>query len=472
MWTQPHLNTQLFLNYKGFMCIEGLEDYVNVRALHLDNNNIGKIEGLDRMSDLRTLHLGGNRITSIENLEANTELRHLDLQGNGVRCVSGLQSLVKLETLNLSANNLESIDDLTGLQEAPSLHNVDVSQNNIETSEGVVEFWSKLKQINLLRYHGNPGIRHVQHYRKRLINSLPQLSYLDERPVFPVERRSCAAWAEGGMSAMHQAKKDFHRERNEECRVEESRKEMLTRRRQMAIERMDREAREREERERQAEAEATKSGTANAAHSGDQDALDDYAKSWRTQMSLYGADGVRAKVAQEAGPGQRAAMESIQSATQSVPAQRPHKPDFDFAPPSRGAADGAGSTGSAVSLSARSVSMLRGARENSKSLEAAEFKARIGDDHTLDTADRQFSVLGSDDWLASSSDTKANSNAASKEVVMPQMWADRAASAAQEEMAIMEQNFAIAEAMSHDKALGVQSTMQTSSCHDELQVLD
>ena len=46
------------------------EDYVNVRSLMLDNNNITKIEGLDRMTELRSLHLGGNRITEIEGLEA------------------------------------------------------------------------------------------------------------------------------------------------------------------------------------------------------------------------------------------------------------------------------------------------------------------------------------------------------------------------------------------------------------------
>merc|ERR1719356_2145604 len=43
MWSQPHLNTQLWLNFKGFDAIEGLELYTRVRTLHLGNNNIGRI---------------------------------------------------------------------------------------------------------------------------------------------------------------------------------------------------------------------------------------------------------------------------------------------------------------------------------------------------------------------------------------------------------------------------------------------
>mmetsp|Transcript_98741 Transcript_98741/g.171076 ORF Transcript_98741/g.171076 Transcript_98741/m.171076 type:complete len:520 (-) Transcript_98741:133-1692(-) len=467
MWTQPHLNTQLFLNYKGFMCIEGLEDYVKVRSLHLDNNNIGKIEGLDRMSDLRTLHLGGNRIMEIENLDANTELRNLDLQGNGIRHISGLQNLTKLETINLAANNLECLDGLLGLKEAPALLNIDVSQNSIETTDGIVEFWAELKQVRVLRYHGNPGIRSIQHYRKRLINDMPQLNYLDERPVFPVERRSCAAWAEGGMSAMHQAKKDFTRERHAECRVEESRKEMLTQRRKMAIERLDREAREREEQERKAEADKAKPADSarGAAQEGDQGALDDYAKSWRTQVSLYGTDGVRAKVAKESGAGQQAAAAAAaQLQSESAPAARKHKPDFDFVPPTRGA----GGADNPLAPSTRPISALRSERAvSSRAFDAAAFKARSGDDHKVDSADRQFAVLGNDDWTLPAS--AQSSNSTREEQVMPQMWADRAAYAAEQEMAIMDQNLAISAAMSKDKAMESRASIQRS---DDLQVLD
>ncbi|CAJ1335162.1 unnamed protein product, partial [Effrenium voratum] len=102
MWSQPHLNTQLYLNYKGFETIECLEAYSNLRALYLGNNNIARIDGLDRMSDLRSLHLEGNRIRCIENLTGNLELRQLSLESNAIRSLSGLSHLTKLQHLNVA----------------------------------------------------------------------------------------------------------------------------------------------------------------------------------------------------------------------------------------------------------------------------------------------------------------------------------------------------------------------------------
>jgi len=249
MWGQPHLNTQLFLNYKGFDAIEGLEDYVAVRSLHLGNNNIAKIEGLDRMSDLRSLHLECNRIIRIENLQGNLELRQLNLESNGIRCVECLTHLVKLEQLNLSKNSIEHLEDMECLRSIPSLANIDVSHNQLATIDGVVEFWAGLDcPLKVLKYHGNPGVRNIENYRKRLVNAIPALTYLDERPIFPVERRSCAAWAVGGLQAMQQAKRDFHAERHRaESFVDPERRELLTRMRKAAIARIEREAREREE---------------------------------------------------------------------------------------------------------------------------------------------------------------------------------------------------------------------------------
>eukprot|EP00927_Polykrikos_kofoidii_P059261 TRINITY_DN54465_c0_g1_i1.p1 TRINITY_DN54465_c0_g1~~TRINITY_DN54465_c0_g1_i1.p1 ORF type:complete len:621 (-),score=115.55 TRINITY_DN54465_c0_g1_i1:102-1808(-) len=288
MWSQPHLNTQLFLNFKGFENIDCLEDFVKVRCLHLGNNNIQKIEGLDRMTELRTLYLECNRITRMENLTHNLDLRSLTLECNAIRCVSGISHLKLLEFLNLSGNQIACLEDLKDLKAMPKLSNLDVSHNQIEETEGVIDFWSGMDgSLKVLRYNGNPGVRHIAHYRKRLINGMPNITYLDERPVFPVERRSCAAWVNGGQEAMHEAKRAFAAERTAILRIDPERAKLLTQRREAAIARI-----EQEDRERKAAQEQRQS-----LEAGDVKALEEYEKSWQNKVAQSGVEAVRQEVA-------------------------------------------------------------------------------------------------------------------------------------------------------------------------------
>jgi len=489
MWTQPHLNTQLFLNYKGFLRIEGMEDYINVRSLHLDNNNIARIEGLDRMTDLRSLHLGGNRIAEIEGLESNIELRFLNLEGNALGHVANVRHMVKLETLNLAANRIEQLEDISELKELPALINMDVSSNSIDAVEGVVEFWSDFQKLKVLRYHGNPGVRMVSHYRKRIVNALPSLTYMDERPIFAVERKSFQAWAEGGLTAMHDAKKEFHRARHEACKVDPERKELVTKRRQMAIERMDREAKEREEKEERERLEVEKQmgvgREAKAVDEGDLEALKNYEKGWRTKVNLYGEDGMRAKVAQEMG-GQTQIGQSRFVKEMAATAQREHNADFDFAPPARETGGEAQIINNLLSMSdkkssppapetavldkaretallepeTRRVASVTGGRreERRPPMDVADFRDRSSGQQG-DNADRQFAVLDQNAEVCSPngpldapvSATGFNraigqGQAAAGDSVMPLIWEQRQAETAAAEAECMERNFAISRA--------------------------
>lgn len=444
MWMLPHLNTQLYLNYKGFLRIEGMEDYVNVRSLMLDNNNITKIEGLDRMTELRSLHLGGNRITEIEGLESNIDLRHLNIEGNAIRCVSNVRHLVNLESLNVSANRVENLEDLAELKELPSLINIDISANVIEEGEGVVEFWSEMQKLKVLRYHGNGGIRHVSHYRKRLINALPDLTYMDERPVFPVERKACKAWESGGLEAMHAAKKDFHRERHSQCGVDADRKELVTNMRKMAIERMDREAKEQKENEETARVGALKKndttplGSGREAQDGDLAALAEYEKGWKQKVSLYGVEGVRTKIAQENG-GKH--MPKPSEAAAAAPAQRQHSADFDFAPAERMSFAPPSRT-AATQEPATQTAPAAGRRQARGPVDVAGFR-QSSTGQAEDYTERVFSVLGDDVDVSlgfSESAQGAGKAAAKDESVMPLIWENRQAETARAEADCMEQN--------------------------------
>lgn len=487
MWGQPHLNTQLYLNYKGFDTIECLEDYCLVRALHLGNNNIIRIEGLDRMSDLRSLCLEGNRITKIENLAGNLDLRQLNLEGNAIKRVEGLGHLAKLEHLNLSNNAISAIEDLDEMRSLPALTNIDVSRNELESIEGVVELWTELTSVKVLRYHGNPGVRNIEHYRKRLVNAMPNLTYLDERPVFPVERRSCAAWADGGFEAMHAAKRDYQIEKNAQFgSVDEDRKELVTRNRKLAIARIERQEKERAEKESEAESRRMQQNTVKRPETGDLEALASYEKSWQTKVSLHGVDGVRAMVSKEAGTPviKEAGQEANTAFAQRLP--QPTKPVHTFQPPTRGAGSRAELGPSPEELSARDTSRRGPAKCASDFAERSVFRHDACDNAVAASLeDRQAAVLGDDVWTgtATGRDAWQHSQGGPSGIgggqktqfmqpeaeVMPQLWETMLPQNRAAELACLDMNFA---ASSGGSISASQSARDALSMHPSMNCLD
>ena len=55
----------------------------------------------------------------------------------------------------------------------------------------------------------------IKNYRKVLIANLPNLNYLDDRPVFEDERRCTMAWMKGGTRAEAEERKRIREERQE-----------------------------------------------------------------------------------------------------------------------------------------------------------------------------------------------------------------------------------------------------------------
>lgn len=54
-----------------------------------------------------------------------------------------------------------------------------------------------------------PELHACRHYRKAILAALPRLQYLDDRPVFEVERVTVDAWVKGGRDAEVAAKKAY-----------------------------------------------------------------------------------------------------------------------------------------------------------------------------------------------------------------------------------------------------------------------
>jgi len=58
----PKLNDTLYLHFKGFRKIEGLEQYTNLKSIWLEGNGIEKIRGLENQSMLKMIYLQQNQI--------------------------------------------------------------------------------------------------------------------------------------------------------------------------------------------------------------------------------------------------------------------------------------------------------------------------------------------------------------------------------------------------------------------------
>lgn len=122
--------------------------------------------------------------------------------------IEGLTGLVNLKNLDLQQNCLTYIDDLQELLQLPALQSLDLKNNQIDDRDKVLPFFKQMPQIHALYLKGNPCVRFMSKYRKTLTETLPQLNYLDERPIFDHERMVADAFVRGGDEEVKRVKEE------------------------------------------------------------------------------------------------------------------------------------------------------------------------------------------------------------------------------------------------------------------------
>ena len=208
----PELNDKLYLHFQGFDRIQNLEAYTGLKSLFLEGNGLEDLEGLSACVELRCLFAQQNMVTGIPP-SLPVSLSTLNVSNNNVSHLRNVARLVELQTLQASNCKLKTLESLEELRACAALSTVDLQNNEIDGDpEALVGLFASMPKLACLYMQGNPVVSQLRQYRKRMIASIKSLAYLDDRPVFPLERHCAEAWAAGGLDAEKAARKAFKEE--------------------------------------------------------------------------------------------------------------------------------------------------------------------------------------------------------------------------------------------------------------------
>lgn len=178
-------------------------------CLWLESNGIRAIDNISHLTELRTLYLHQNIISKIEGLATLDKLVTLNLSHNNIKKIENLGGCYSLKNLDLSHNMIVDYRDCEGIKDCPSLTSVDISENHIEYDDKLMDFFFQFQHLLCFYFKGNPGIRKIKMYRKKMINGFKKLRYLDDRPVKEIDRIASEAYCNGGPELEMEKRKEY-----------------------------------------------------------------------------------------------------------------------------------------------------------------------------------------------------------------------------------------------------------------------
>uniref|UniRef100_A0A8B9C9U6 Leucine rich repeat containing 43 n=1 Tax=Anser brachyrhynchus TaxID=132585 RepID=A0A8B9C9U6_9AVES len=163
------------------------------RSLRIVGKDVSEVdEDLLRLQHLEELILCANQISRVTSANLPRTLKVLELCCNAVADLQELcaQPPPQLQHLGLGYNRLcgPSQDKYLTADYWPNLISLDLSFNNLTELPGLVSQLCSLQKLRVLVLQGNP-LALVPAYRGFVVDSLPQLSVLDDIHVGPDERQ-------------------------------------------------------------------------------------------------------------------------------------------------------------------------------------------------------------------------------------------------------------------------------------------
>ena len=146
-----------------------MDTLIDMAILNVNDNLLEKIEGLGKMTSLNTFYAKRNKLGRYKEENAEGEMK------------------------------INSVAALKGLLDCPSITCLDISDNYIDDPAIIEEILMKMPNLGVLYSQGNDFQKKVNSYRKNIIAKIPSLKFVDDRPVFPEDRRRAEAYARGGI---------------------------------------------------------------------------------------------------------------------------------------------------------------------------------------------------------------------------------------------------------------------------------
>lgn len=108
---------------------------------------------------------------------------------------------------------------------------MDIANNYLEKNEDeLLSIFSNMPNLKVLYLHGNEITRNIKNYRKLLINTLKNLTYLDNRPVDEGDRLGSEAFFRSGLDEERKVREEYRKSKDTGYKVRklESEKEQIS----------------------------------------------------------------------------------------------------------------------------------------------------------------------------------------------------------------------------------------------------